>query len=162
MDTTQVLKTVILPYINFILFFIMLVYFAKKPIIGILKGRRDEFNQSSQAATKKKNDTEAKYKQVKNQADKLEEELLRIKQEALESAELRAAEMIAQAQVIAENIKKEAQKTAAVEVLNAKAQLKSEIIATIKSQTFAKVQNEFDQSKQKSFIEVGAKRIESL
>lgn len=156
------LKTTVIPYINFIIFLVMLIYFMRKPIAAMFADRRESFLAFSKSAEKKKKEAENINKKLTSQFSELEAHLASIKEKAIQDAEMRSKEMVAQAEKMAANIKTEAEKISDAEVIAAKQIIQDEIVYQVKKATKERIEKDFDHDKHIAYLSKETKKLEGL
>ena len=65
----DILKTVILPYLNFVIFIILILIAARKPLKNIFKQRKEGFLSFLNSAEKDKNEASLQYKKLKEKTE---------------------------------------------------------------------------------------------
>ncbi len=153
MENHDFLMTTLFPYINFIIFFIVLVYIAKKPITAMFAGRRAQFLNSSDEADREKK-AALKYKQdLEKIAENLDQELDKIVVQAKENATQRSKEMLEQANKLSAHIVAESKRVAEAELSEAIKLLRTELVVALQDSVKNKIQKDFAPEQQANLIE---------
>lgn len=142
---------------NVLLLLGILIYLLRKPAVEHFKNRAKEYNDLVQRAEAAKQQAERGHREIKERLDKLEsgaeESLVQARREADELK----VKMLAEAKVVSERLKTEAQRTVANEVEKAKAELRADLLqsalatsqevlkSSLSAGEQAKLQNEFVQ-----------------
>ena len=142
MEHVDLLKGVILPYANFILFVGLAVYFFKKPAREAAAKKKAEFDKLLAESRAAKDAALARLDELKRRQANLDRELDDLRQAAKQAAETEAAKIVADAEQLASHLKTEARRIAAAEVDKARGELRREIVAAVKDGVTSKIQSE--------------------
>lgn len=112
---------------NFIPLVLVLFLLLRKPVARFFGGRRDEIAQTLADFEEKKANAEARYKELEAKLDDLDAERQKLMTEYIQEGEEEKAKIIAQAHIMAERIKAQAEVAIDQEVKAAKADLIEEI-----------------------------------
>ena len=112
--------------LNFAVTFGLLAYFVTKPLRNALAGRRDGVRKALAEAEQARLDAEARFSEYDQKLAKAAAEVDAIYAEIRHEGELESQKIIANAHEMAEKIKAEATKSAALEVARARAELQRE------------------------------------
>lgn len=112
--------------LNFAVTFGLLAYFVTKPLRNGLAGRREGIAKALADAEQARTEAEARFAEYDRKLAKAATEVDAIYAEIRHEGELESQKIIANAQEMAEKIKAEAKKSAALEVARARAELQRE------------------------------------
>ena len=112
--------------LNFAVTFGLLAYFVTKPLRNALAGRREGIQKALADAEQARLDAEARFSEYDQKLAKAAAEVDAIYAEIRHEGELESQKIIANAHEMAEKIKTEATKSAALEVARARAELQRE------------------------------------
>jgi F-type H+-transporting ATPase subunit b len=120
------LKDFLYRVLNFTVAFGLLAFFIVKPMRKGLAGRRQEIESSLAQAQAAREEAEAKFREYDAKLSRAAEEIEELYQGIRREGELERDKILANAHALAEKIKGEAEKTAAMEVEKARAGLRQE------------------------------------
>lgn len=115
------------PYFQFIIFIVVIAYFARKPIKSMLEKRRDDFRAKLSEAHEAVYLANKKVKEYEAKVASLENELKVLKERNLEEARLEREHIIAEANKASVIILKDAERTAAELIQSSKEEIKKEL-----------------------------------
>lgn len=155
----------IFPYANFAIFLAMAVYFFRKPARNAAQQRRAEFTRLMDEASKARDEAKAKLAELAQREARLDQEVAELKKVSRESAAVEAAQIVADAERVAEHLKEEAKRIAHAEVEAAKAELRQEIVAAVRDGVTQRVKKELNDEAQLKIVrkqigELGTLRAE--
>ena len=123
---------IVFPYINFLIFFVALVWFARKPLANMVSKRRQDFDvlvkQSREAHEKAK----AKHAEISKRMATLDKEVADIKNFTEEAARRDAERIVEDANRLASHLREEARRVADAEVERARQQIRSDIVESVR------------------------------
>jgi F-type H+-transporting ATPase subunit b len=125
--TLSQLKNLLWFTLNFIVLFLILYRFLKKPIVDMFKSRQENILKQYNELLEKKKEAEAKYVELQEKIKNLEKEAQEIYQNYVEQGVKEKERIIAEANAQAERIKQQAQLYIQHEMEKAKAILREEI-----------------------------------
>ena len=134
MESNNLLSSVVFPYINFLIFFAICFFVAKKPISSFFKKRREEFDAYYKEALSLRQECEKKNKELIERRNNLETEINEIIESTRKSAQLEADAILDQAKKLAEHIKQETVRLTTAEIDKKKQELKNEILSLVRTQ----------------------------
>jgi F-type H+-transporting ATPase subunit b len=111
---------------NVVLLLAVLIYFARKPVLTYLAGRRDTIAKNLESSAQLLSESERKLAEWSRKAASLEQEAESIRQATLRAAEAERDRILADARVTAERIKQSASAVAERELRLAQAALRRE------------------------------------
>ncbi len=147
------------PYINFFIFLFLAIYFFKKPLANLAKGRREKFEEQMRIATEAKRIAEEKLLEIKTRYQQLDQELALLREQAEEATKRESERIVNDARALADHLKREAQQVAAAEVSKAKDALQQLIVESVREKVLATILSEFDAEKR---AEYQMKRVADL
>ncbi len=162
MEQVDLLKSVILPYLNFFFFLGLAIYFFRKPLNNMARAKHDKFVFAADEARKLMEETEKLHQNLEMKAATLAQEIEGIKAKSREAAEIEAKEIIENAKAIAEHLKKEARFIADAAVEQAKQELRREIVTLAKESVVKKIHEEMDSAGHKTFLKKQVKELDHL
>lgn len=115
--------------INFILFAALLFFFLRKPVASFFSGRKNAYRDALAKAQAARAEAEFKRQDIQARLDQLEATAEQTMITARAEAEALKAQIIAEAQKMAQHLRKEAQMTAQTEAERAKQGLRDELLA---------------------------------
>lgn len=158
----NMLKEVIAPIVNFLLFVIILYFSVRKALPAAALKKKEDFLdllKGSQAAKKEAEENLAKLKQ---RFENINNEVTEIKTLAKTSVENEAKAMVQDAKTLAEHLQSEAARIADSEVEKAKREIAVEIIEQVSQNVASKLKNDLDESKHNQFSTNKVTQLESM
>ena len=134
MEESNLLSSVVFPYINFIIFFAICFFFLKKPIVSFFKKRKEEFDAYYKEAFSLKEECEKKNQELIQRKNNLDNEIKEILESTRKSAQLEAESILSQAKNLAEHLKQETIRLASAEIEKKRQELKEEILSLVKKE----------------------------
>lgn len=122
------MTTSIYPWINFILFLGLLVYFLRSPLKDFLGDRRESLRRELEELAQKRAQLERRFEEYRKRLGQTEQEIRRLKEELSREGELERQALIKKAQDFAQKIREDAKKMGAQELTKAKLALKRKIV----------------------------------
>ena len=159
---SPILTTYVFPYINFIVFFAILIIVGRKPIASMVAKRREDYDKLLAEASAAKRLAEERSQELKSRLEKLDQELSEIKQSAIQSAEAESKQMIEGAKKLADHLKDEASRIAQTEISNARLTLQREIVDTVKKSVSDKIASDLGDAQQQSIFKSGADKLKNI
>lgn len=150
-------RSIFVQTLNVVLLLGVLIYLTRKTIVAHFKHRAEEYAQLVRRAQAAKDEAERGHREIKERLDKLESGAEASLAQARREADEMKKKMIAEAGVVSERLKTEAQRTVATEVEKAKAELRADLLqsalatsqevlkSSLSSSEQTKLQNEFVQ-----------------
>ncbi len=99
--------TLVWQVLNLVLLFIVLFVFARKPIQGFFRDRRDRIQTDVETAARMRQEAEERHEELQRQLAELDSELTRIRTTARERAESERARILADARASAERVRQD-------------------------------------------------------
>ena len=150
------------PYLNFAIFFILAIYFFRKPASNAPKKKLEDFERVKREALKVKEDATRKLDELHQRRANLQKEIDEMQAMSKQAADLEAQKIIGDAQRVAKHLKEEAKRIAEAEVLKARGQLRKEIIELVKSNVEEKIKSDLDDVKHLKIIDSQVTGLEKL
>lgn len=158
----NMLMEVILPYVNFVLFFVAAIYFFRKPAKKAALSRQAEFEKIQREAGAARDAAEKHLHDLQQRQNVLDGEIAEIKAMAKQAAQLDAQRIVADAERLATHFKEEAKRVAAAEVESAKAALRREIVAAVRDSVSGKIQKEMNAERHITLVKRQVGELRSL
>lgn len=153
MEHLDLLKGVILPYANFIIFVGLAIFFMRKPLAGMARKRHDVFQHSLQEAQKAFDEALTRMNDIQARLGQLDKEIDEIRQRAREQAERESKDMIEEARQVAEHLQEEAKRIAEAEVSLAKAALRREVVEQVKKKIEDELKSGLDAAHHRKIVQ---------
>jgi F0F1-type ATP synthase membrane subunit b/b' len=158
----DILNSVLIPYINFFIFVGLFVFFFRKPLAALVRGRRHDFEKSLAAASSAKDHAEKVYNETKARFDRLDEELKQFSDNSLSLASREADRQLEDGRRLVEQIRKETEQLSKDLVVNAKQQLREEMLRTAATIVEERLRNELKEDKQHQLIQKSIGNLKSV
>ena len=114
--------------INFTIFFVVLVYFARKPIMNALGNRSSAVRRDLDESAKLRDDAESRYHEIERKLAGLDKRIDDMKAEAALEAAAEQARIAERAEADAARIKETAERTIREEALRARNEIRKEVV----------------------------------
>ena len=157
--TPEKIDNLIWRTLNFVVLVVILFLVLRKPIGAFFSGRREEIARTLEEFEKKKNEVEARYKELEGKLSDLTAEREKIMAEFVKEGQDEKAKIIANAEVMAERVKVQAEKTIDLEIKSAKAELVAEIAGMSANMAEELVKKNINESDQKRLVEEYLKKV---
>jgi len=144
MENVDILKGIVLPYFNFLLFLGALIFVARKPLGAMLLKRQLSFESALKEASAAKEEAAKRAAELRARLSKLETEVSQIKERALEHAQEEANNIVSSAESLAAHMRQEARRIADAELMRAKSSLREEIVSAVKEAVEKKVRSDLN------------------
>jgi F-type H+-transporting ATPase subunit b len=179
-EHVDLVKGVLLPYINFFLFVGMAVWFFKKPLSKALSAQRESYYQTLKDANAALTSAQQKHDEINEQLQKFHHSLDElqgkvgdkgaagqltmdgIKERARKQAEAQREALLQKTQKLARQLEEEASRIAEYEIERAREQLKKEILDITKQKVVERLKTELGESKQLQLVKNKAGVLEQL
>lgn len=142
----DLVSAVAIPYFNFALFIVALVFFFRKPLTAMAMGRRSKFLDASKDAAQALTVAQQKFDEIKTKFDTIEAELASFKKESEALAHDEAKRLVAEGERIATQILGETKRLAVEEISRARSELRQEIVAAAKKAAEVKLESELSEA----------------
>jgi len=152
----------VIPYWNFLLFFVLLIYVARKPIKEMVQSRHQTWVDLHAEAKKAFEDAQAKHDELKEKMANLDKEIEELKQISMQNAQHEYDAVVEQAKQLGEHIVDEARMIADAEVESAKERIRQQIVEQLTESVQTKISNDVDQSKHDEIFNRQAKSVEAI
>ena len=133
------------PYINFAIFLFLAFKLFKGPLLGLLQGKKREYEKKLKAFSLAKEEAAARNDGLTKRLADLDRELADMEKAAKRDAEIEGEKILAEARKLSEFIVSEARRLAAAEVEKAKKEINEEILRRVREQVFAKAEQAMSQ-----------------
>ncbi|MBI2603865.1 MAG: hypothetical protein HYW48_12500 [Deltaproteobacteria bacterium] len=140
-----------MPYLNFLVFVAILVYFAKNPLRELARKRNDSFESFRAKALAAKKEAESRLEDVQRRLENLDAEIENLKKNAIAEAKKEASVIIGKGRLIAQQMLEDAKRSGDAEVLFLRQRLKEEIAKTAKEVLVSRLQSEFTEKQDEIF-----------
>ncbi len=141
------------PYINFLIFLGILVYFSRKPLANFAQNRKASFEAHFKTANDSLHEAQHELEAIQKRFAGLDEEIRVLKAKAKADAEADATKIVNEGKRLAAQILEDAKRMQEGEFLEAKKQLEAEALALAKTTLVERLQKEFDENRDRAFIE---------
>lgn len=162
MENVHWLTGIVFPYLNLALFLFLAVKFLKKPMLGAIGSKKQEYLELLKEANKAKEEALLKHEALQLQLEKMDSELEEIKEKAKSQAELEAAKIVESAHALAHHLKQEAKRIAEAEVELARKEIQEEIISSVQDKVVEKIKEQLSAEKQQALFISQVKALDSL
>lgn len=153
MEGVDIFTGVIAPYVNLAIFLVLATLMLRGPLRKALAAKRDAYEDLVKKATAAKEEAERKNVELNERLSKLDREIESIRVKARVQAEEEARQVVANAEALAEHLKREARRIADAEVAAAKHELQREIMEQVKLQTVDQLKAALNESRQHQVIQ---------
>ena len=140
--SAEILKDIVYPYINFIIFFVLCIFILRKPIANIFVKRKEEFDKYYKEAAQLKEECEKKAQELHERETHLTEEIDSILSSSKKIAQAEADAIIDNANKLAAHIQEETLRLCESEIQKVKQGLKEEILKLVKQEVVNKIQQQ--------------------
>lgn len=162
MEHVDPLFGVILPYVNFVIFAILAVYFFRKPAQAAAQKKNQDYLKLVADSQRVREAAEQRLAELKGRFGKLDQEIADLKNLAREAAEQEAAKIVADAKRLAEHLQLEAQRVAAAEVENARMRLRQEVVDAVRDGVTSRLKQELDAKAQQRIVQTRINDLQAL
>ena len=162
MESFNWLTGFVFPCINFFLFMILLVRLAKKPLLGLLGAKRQEFLELLASAQQVRAEAEARLRELNQRLAGLDKELAQIKELARQEAEQEARIIVEKGREIASFTKEEACRLAHAELEKARSDIQAQILSAVRGQVEEKIRQDMTISEKEQYLRSQIGRLGSV
>ncbi len=152
----------LVPYLNFIIFLCILVFFARKPISQLVVKRKMEFDSHFKSANESLLHVKQQFEELQNRNRLLESEIAQMKERAIQDAQNEANRIIEDGKRLAQQILEDAKRMQKAEFYHAQKELENQVLNLVKSTLIKKFENEFDEAKDQKFVGDRLKEMSAL
>lgn len=152
----------IVPYLNFLIFLAILVYFARKPLALLASKRKIAFDTHYKAASDTLNEAKKQLEELQKRNKTLDSEIESLRAAALLEAQNEARRIIEDGKKLASLLLEDAKKMRDAEYLHAQKELEKEALALAKIAVIKKLEKDFDKTKDQKFVEDRLKEMSTL
>lgn len=150
------------PYINFIIFAVFLVRFARSPLKQMFASRKEEYEGLLAAAQATQKEAESQLNSLNERLSGLDKEIQSIRSEAEDRARQESERIIERGKELAGQIVEEAKRVAEGEQEQIKNDLEKEILLSVREQVAEKLHKGLSDSEHNSFIDAQIKSLKKL
>ena len=162
MEHLDLFKGVFLPYANFFIFMALAIYFFRKPLRLMAEKRRAKFDAALKQAQEAKEIAEAKNRELSLRLAKLDQEVSEIRRLTNDTGQFEAKRIVEEANQLGTHLKEEAKRLANAEIERARAELRQEIVDSVKAGVEAKIKAEFGRDAQLSLAKSHIGKLKSV
>ncbi len=123
---------IVFPYINFFLFFVALVWLARKPLSNMVTKRRQDFDTLVKQSRDAYEKAQAKHAEISKRMAALDKEVSDIKMFTEQAARRDAERIVDDANRLASHLREEARRVADAEVERARQQIRNDIVESVR------------------------------
>ena len=152
----------IVPYLNFLIFLAILIYFARKPLSLLASKRKLAFDAHYKTATDTLNEATKQLDELQKRNKTLDAEIASLKAAALQEAQNEAKRIIEDGKRLANLLIEDAKKMRDAEFFQAQKELEKEALALAKVAVIKKLEKDFDKTKDQKFVEDRLKEMSTL
>ena len=152
----------LLPYTNFTIFLVLLIYFARKPLAGIVQDRYQKYVDLHAEAKQAYETAKEKHDELQQKLAGLQKEIDELNEISIQNAKHEYDAMVAQAKELGAHIIDEARMIADAEVEAAREQIKKEIITQLTDNVQQKISKDVDATRHKEIIARQTTTVEGL
>ena len=162
MDAHEFWTTIGFPFINFMMFLGLLIYWTRNPAKRAARDQHEKYQALIRESHAAKEAAEKAFAAISNRASGFSAEINVIKRDRLRQAEIDAQTIIESATTLAAHMKIEAQRLIEFEIARAKTQLRDELVAKALAVTVERLQNKLDAPQHHAIIAKSIGHIELL
>lgn len=152
----------VVPYLNFLIFLGILVYFARTPLSQLASKRKSTFDAHHKAASEALNQAKQQLDELQNRAKVLSSEVDIMRSRGIQEAQSEAKRIVEDGKKLAQQILEDAKKMRDAEFLQAQAELERQALILVKTAVVKKLETDFNESKDHAFIEHRIKEMGEL
>lgn len=156
------IKGFFFPYINFLIFCVLLIMFSRKALKEMFAKRRQDFLALVEAAKRAQTEAEEKLRDLNRRLEELDVEVVRIKESARQEGEEEAKRIIEQGKILALFIKDEARRVAQAELMQARSDLQKDLLCSVHEQVRSKLCQDMTMEAQKQHIQKQFERLRAV
>ncbi len=153
---------VLVSVVNFIIFFALLIKFAKAPLRKQFDNNASEYQSRMAEANRLLAEVQDIHREWTERREKLDDETARIQADAQRLAEAQANEIIAGAKQMAQRLVADAEQTAISELAMAKEDIRRELVEKLIDNAEEKIRARLTPSHQRMLIEDAIKKLEAI
>jgi len=161
-ETHHTLVEVLVSVVNFIIFFGILIKFAKAPLRKQFDNNASEYQSRMAEANRLLAEVQDIHREWTERREKLDDETARIQADAQRLAEAQANEIIAGAKQMAQRLVADAEQTAISELAMAKEDIRRELVEKLIDNAEEKIRARLTPSHQRMLIEDAIKKLEAI
>jgi F-type H+-transporting ATPase subunit b len=151
----------IMRYLNFGILLFLLIKFGKKPLMNLLRQRKEELQKEINRAEEKKKEAKANVAKVHRQLDESAARLEEIKQKIIKQGEIKKQRIIENAQQESKILLQEANRRIDSQILNAKKRLQAQMIDEAMAIVFKKLPRQITEEDNQKFLDQYLTRVSS-
>ena len=128
MEEQSQLTTVVFPFVNFALFLVALIYFARGPVRKVAKDQQEQYLKLIKESQTAKAGAEKAYAEVERRSENFNAEIEKLRRDRLRQADEDAKAIIESAERLAAHMTMEAQRLIEFEINSARRALREELV----------------------------------
>lgn len=132
MENVDIWLGVVAPYINFAIFIFLALKLFKKPILGLLSAKKDDYEKLLNEAKKAREEAVAQKESLEKRLASIDDEINKMKSDAKAIAEKDAEDIVEKAKALAAHLETEAQRVAEAQLQEAQQTIRHEIVEKVK------------------------------
>jgi F-type H+-transporting ATPase subunit b len=144
-------QSVIFPYINFGIFIVALIYFARGPLRKMAKQRQEDYAALLGKSLEMQREADKQLAELKQRMAGLNRELSELRQRLHSEAEKESEKILEKGQAIKTYILEEAERIRAAEVAKAEEELHAQIIELVKKNIAQEIKSTWQEAEQSAF-----------
>lgn len=162
MEHLDPLTSIILPYVNFVIFAVMAVIFFRKPIAKMVQGKRQSYEAMVRESQKLRDEAKQAFNAVKAKSDALDTEFAKLRADMLAQAKTEALQAIESAKKLSEHIEGEARRISDFEIQRAKTELQQELVQTALTMAQNEITEKLTSDEHTGFVERRIAELKSI
>ena len=151
-SSSSMVVTMIWPYLNFMLFLVLLYKFAKPPLNALALSRKESFIQDSEKASRAFLEAERQAARARERLNSLKEEIARLKEGATKEAAREREKLLKEATELSERYRADATRTVDAELIDKQEKLFQDLSAFVRSRVESKVDADLNESRQTALL----------
>lgn len=152
----------VVPYINFFIFLLILIYFARKPLSQFTLKRKVDFDNHKKLAAEALSLVQTQFEELQRRSNSLAVEIENLKKAAISESQNEAEKIVQEGKRLANQIVEDAKKMRDSEYLELQNRLQKEIFASVKSALENKLSTDFDENMDYGFTRRRAQEMKAL
>jgi F0F1-type ATP synthase membrane subunit b/b' len=152
----------VLPYFNFLVFFVLAIVFFKKMVINAAAKQKTDFEKQMAEARTARDAAVQRLEELKRRQTGLESEIADVMSMSKEAATLEAKKIEADADRLAAHLKDEARRIAHAEVEKARLALRQEIVEAVREGVAKKLKSEMTPDSQLKLVKKQIGELKSI
>lgn len=153
MTGVEFFSGILFPFLNFLIFLVVAVYFFRKPLGAFAVARREKFLHEAREASDKADEVARLEHELQEGTRRIDQDLSNLEQQTIADAERQATQIITEAEKTAARIKAEATQVAEAFTTEMQNELKREILRRVREE----LQGELPRHREQSDVWADAK-----